>query len=64
MKDTITLDTSHHIAIRIALMQSIRTHLQIRHLLNNRESIRDAISALRLVRNSDKLESTPYSFKK
>jgi|688.fasta_scaffold294147_5 hypothetical protein len=64
MKDTITLDHGHHIAIRVALMQHIRTQFGIRRLLNNRESITDAISALRLVRNSDKLESTPYSFKK
>jgi hypothetical protein len=65
MKETnTTLTNGHHIAIRVALMQSIRGYFKVRHLVNNRESITDAISALRLIRNSDKLEATEYTFAK
>ena len=64
MKETTTLTNGQHIAIRVALMQSIRSYYKTRRFVGNRESVRDAISALRLIRNTDKLEATEYTFSK
>jgi hypothetical protein len=58
---TTTLKNKHHIAIRVALVSSIRKDWKLRQDQDVRQLIKDSICTLRLVRNSWKLESTPWS---
>jgi hypothetical protein len=59
-KENTTLTDAHHIAIRSALVVSIRDSWKLRRFPHSRKSVKDAVSTLRLVRNSWKLESTPW----
>jgi hypothetical protein len=60
-ENTTTLTDKHHIALRSALVVSIRDSWKLRRFPHSRQSVKDAISTLRLVRNSWKLEATPWT---
>jgi hypothetical protein len=64
MKDAIILTNENHTAIRVALMQSIREYYRLRRFPGVTKSVKEAVAALRVIRNSSKLESTPFSFVK
>ena len=56
------LTDAHHIAIRVGLVNTIRNTWPHRRFDTSRDIVKNAVSTLRLVRNSWKLESTPWKF--
>jgi|688.fasta_scaffold01323_29 hypothetical protein len=60
-KENTTLTDAHHVAIRVGLANSIRNSWRHRKYDTSRQIVKDAVSTLRLVRNSWKLEATPWT---